>query len=348
MEKTLAEKYMNKIWQLFDEQFVLDLLRRELLPLYPTFSEIKRVSIKPYKKMIWETTYHVVIRFKVYFSDAAGTETILPIVCTAHSDEARENVFQALNYLWAENFPNTEFEIPRPLFYSAYFQGTFYRALSGENLLYYIKNRDFSEVERIVEASARLFARLHQIKISPAANFNLLNSRIATVIPGTANIFREMKARYGNRYNPALEKIYAYFIEQEQKFLAGEGQETLIHGDAHPENIIATANKIGLIDFADMCVADPARDLGAFLQQLEYKINSKVGDEALAKELKIKFLETYLAESGLTLSPEFQARIDLYYNWTAIRTAIYWFLKFGHNEERAENLLTQVQTRLSL
>jgi len=339
---------MNKIWQLFDEQYVLDLFRREFLPLYPSFKEIHRVSIKPYKKLIWETTYHVVIRFKIYFLDATDQEVMIPVVCTAHSEEPRENVFVALKYLWAENFPNREFEIPRPLFYSPYFRGTFYRALSGENLLYYIKNRELDEIRRIVVCSAKLFARLHAVKAEGEANFNPLNSRIETVVPGIETIFREMKARYGQKYTAELEKIYHHLINKEEEFFSSGLKKTIIHGDAHPENIIATEGKTGLIDFADMCLADPARDLGAFLQQLEYKINIKVGDESLAQETKELFLKEYLKAAGIELDESLQARINLYYNWTAIRTATYWFLKFEHNEERAAVLLNQVKANLKL
>lgn len=340
---------MNKIWKLFDDQFVLDYFKANILPLYPAFTDIARVTIKPYKKLIWETTYHVVIGFNAYLVDAAGRETRISIVCAAHSDEPRENVLKALQYLWQEKFPNGIFSIPKPLFYSEDFRGTFYRALSGDNLLHYIKDNNLLKIKNNVILSAQLFARLHGLKAGPEANFNPLNSRIETVIPGKTAIFKEMSERYEGKYDEVIKSIYNYCIEQENIFFARGDRLALVHGDAHPENIIATGEgKVGLIDFADLCLADPARDIGAFLQQLEYKINTKIGDGILAKEMMDLFLENYLQAANLESTPELQERIALYYNWTAMRTAIYWFLKFEHNEERAVKLLEQVKANLKL
>jgi len=340
---------MNKILQLFEEEFVVEYFKQELLPLYPAFKGIKRVVIEPYKKMVWETTYHVVIGFTVYFIAQDGREKKIPVVCSAHSDEPRENVYAALKYLWAKKFSSHGVDLPRPLFYSEKFNGTFYRAINGENLLHYIKEKDFANVEKIIIESAELFAKLHALPAGVEANFNPINSRIRTVIPGTEMIFSEMTARYGDKYCPDLKKIYQLFISQEEKFFNSGAQLKLIHGDAHPENIIKTsADRIGIIDFTDLCLSDPARDLGAFLQQLDYKIVMKMGNHEFADKMKKVFLSNYLISAGLDLSDDLQARIDLYYNWTAIRTSTYWFLKFGHNEERAEALLNTVKKNLKL
>ncbi|TSD01111.1 MAG: hypothetical protein Athens071426_710 [Parcubacteria group bacterium Athens0714_26] len=349
LEKTLAKDYMNKIRKLFDEQFVLDLFCREVLPHYSAFKSISRVEIRPYKDLVWDTTYHVVIGFNTYFLKPDGTEIKIPIFCSAHSDEPRENVYKALKYLWTHNFPGGFVDIPDPIFYSDDFRGTFYRGLRGDNMLHYIKNQDYEAVRHLVSLSARLFARLHSLPTSPDANVNPHNSRIRTVIPGLEKIYREMGERYNNKYNADLKKIYDYLTEREDKFFMSGQPLTLIHGDAHPENIIVTAlDRIGLIDFTDLCLGDFARDLGAFSQQLEYKILYKVGDEDFAAEMKSLFLTDYLRAANKELTADLQARIDLYYNWTAVRTATYWFLRFGHDEKRAEILLEKVKNNLKL
>lgn len=340
---------MNKILPLFDEKFALGYLRKKLLPLYPTFVDIKRVKIKPYKKMVWETTYHVVVGFEIYFLTPEGTEVKIPIVCSAHSDEPRDNVYVALKYLRKKEFNSDEIDLPRPLFYSKNFNGTFYRAIQGENLFYYIKNKEISSVEKIIAASAKLFARLHSLPSDPEANFNLTNARIKTVIPGVETIFQEMTARYGDKYTPTLKKIYGHFISQEEKFFASGAPLKLIHGDAHPENIIKTGeDRIGIIDFTDLCLSDFARDLGTFIQQLEYKIITKIGDKDLAERMKKLFLDNYLIAARLILDKDLQDRINTYYNWTAIRTATYWFLRFEPNEEKGGQLLEMVKNNLKL
>jgi len=192
---------MNKILELFDEQFVLDFLRREALPLYSEWSEITAVQIKPYKKMIWATTYHVVLEFQTTFKAADGRTAVIPVICSAHSDEPRKLVLNSLRYLEAHNFNTTNLTVPRPLFYSPHFRAAFYQGLQGENLFFYIKNRDFIEVEEMVRLAAQLFARLHAVPLEAGEKFNVLNSRIKTVVPGVDFIYREMSERYAKRYD---------------------------------------------------------------------------------------------------------------------------------------------------
>lgn len=340
---------MNKIMQLFDEAYVVDLFRKEVLPHYPSFVDIKRVVIRPYKELVWEKTYHVVISFTTFFSKPDGTEDKIPIVCSAHSEEERENVYRALKYLWEVKFPNESIDIPDPLFYSSYFRGTFYRGLKGENLLYYIKNKDIATVEKIIVASAGLLARLHALPAPAAANFNPINSRIRTVVPGAEHILKEIENRFPNKYIDDLRRIYAYLIDKEEAYFNRGERLSLIHGDAHPENIIQTsAERVGLIDFTDLCLGDPARDLGSFIQQLEYKIIRKASDNAWAAKMKKLFLDSYFAAADWEITPDLQERIDLYYNYTAIRTATYWLLKFDNDERAGIELLNMVKDNLKL
>lgn len=340
---------MNKILKLLDEEFVLELLRKEVLPQYPSFSALNKVEARPYKKFIWETTYHVVISWEAYFLTQDGEEVKLPIFCSAHSNETRENILEALQYLWANGFPDANFQLPRPLFYSREFNGTFYRGLRGENLLYYIKKSDRPEIEKIIKESAALFYKLHNLKIGPEANFNPINARIKTVIPGVKDILKEVDLRFKGRYTADLKQVYDYLIEQEERFFSAGGKLSLVHGDAHPENIIKTGeNKIGLIDLADLCLSDFTRDLGSFMQQLEYKIIVKAGDFEYAQTMKKLFLDTYFKIGGSKITPDLERRIKLYYNFTAIRTAVFFFLKDGHDEERGRTLLGGAKKDLNL
>lgn len=340
---------MNKILHLLDEDFALDYLKNKILFLYPQFSEVVRVKIRPYKKLIWETTYHVVIGFDVQFKNLNNELSWVTLVCSAHSNEARENIYKALKYLWRQKFNDQNVILPRPLFFSKGFNGTFYEAIPGESLLHYIKQNNLLEIEKIIKSAARLFARLHDMPVSPEANFNPSNAHIKTVIPGVDNIFKNMEERYPERYSEDLRYFYDYFISQEEAYFATNPDLRLIHGDAHPENIIKTgAESIGLIDFTDLCLGDFARDLGTFIQQLEYKIITKIGDHDLASRMKKLFLSEYLLAANLLDSPELQRRIKLYYNWTAIRTATYLFLKFDPHQEQGDDLFKKTKKNINL
>lgn len=341
--------YMNKILQLFDEKYVLAMFRRKLLPLYPTFSKIEKIKIIPYKKLIWTTTYHVVVGYDVYFLSPENEITKILVVCSAHSDEPRENLFAAMRYLWEHNLNTKDIDIPHPLFYSEYFRGAFYRGINGENLLYYIKNKEYEEVKKLLPHVARLFAKLHKLPAGEDTNFNPVNSRIKTVVPGVKNILREMSVRYHGKFDSGLKQMYDYFISQEDKIFAHKSNLRLIHGDAHTENVIKTGEEcIGLIDFTDFCLSDFARDLGTFIQQLEFKVVVKNGDKQIASELKDIFLSAYLEAAGLKMNADLEERIQLYYNWTAIRSSAFLFLKHESDSARAEILFNQVKENLNI
>jgi len=357
LAQTLAEKRlnflllqsMNKILSLFDENYVRELFTEKVLPLYPNFSGIEKIEIKPYKKMVWNTTYHVVISYYVYFTRPDRNSKKIFIVCSAHSEEPRDNVFRALEFLWKHNFNQEYIHIPRPLFYSEYFRGIFYRGIKGETLLHYIKNAQHQEVEKLLPLAAEAFVRLHQLPAGTATNFNPINSRIRTVIPGVNNILREMSLRYQGKFDRDLIKIYDYLIAQEDYFFKKHLSLNLIHGDAHTENIIKIGEgRIGLIDFTDFCLGDFARDLGTFLQQLEYKVIIKLNDKELAEKFKKIFLDSYLEIAGIKHSAQLEKRIRLYYNWTAIRTVVFLFLKHDSDPQRGEALLNKVKKDLNI
>jgi len=355
---------MNIIYQLFDEKFVTKLFKQRILPRYPDFVAIKKIEIQPHKKYIWEKTYHVVIEFKTTFLARNGKIKNLPIYCTAHSDEPRKNVYSALKFLWDHSFAKGNLTIPHPLFYSNRFRATFYRGVEGKNLYQFIREKNYQEIEKIVIKSARWFAKLHKLPTDKAKNFNKDNSRITTVIPGVKYILNTVKHDYSQYYS-AFQQIYQIILEKEKQFFSSTKQRWLIHGDAHPENIIKMSEaKIALIDFTDICLADFTRDLGAFLQQLEFMIQRKIGNKNYIARIKTIFLENYLNNAkihpthsnhcdnsaknvmvkmcGVKLDNSVKQRIENYYNWTALRTATFFLLKDKPEPERAHGLLVKI------
>ncbi|MDD2680510.1 MAG: phosphotransferase [Patescibacteria group bacterium] len=339
---------MNKILALFDEKVVRELLEREVLPLYPDFTRILSLKIKPYKEFIWTSTYHVVIAYRVTFLDIAGEKNKLEIVCSAHSNEPREVVFKVLKYLEKSDLSDDNIALPRPLFFSSEYNGTFYRAVEGKHLLRFIKEGKKMKIKKMITQSAYLFTRLHNLGLPEDLSiFSDANRSLQTVVPGRDLIVHEIRDRFGNIYVDSISELYDYFIAEEKKFFNSTDRRWLIHGDAHPENIIAAGkNRIGLIDFTDFCPADFARDIGTFMQQLEYKIMRHFNDQSLASAMKQLFLKSYLEYSGLTLDASLQARIDLYYNWTAIRTATFWLLKHDCEPNKAANNIDKVKNNL--
>jgi len=339
---------MNKILKLFDEQYVSDLFKRKIMPLYPDFKEIKNIKISPVKKKVWTSTYHVVIEFLTTFSTADGQLIELPIYCSAHSSEPRKNSFKALSFLSEQGFDQGHLTIPRPLFFSDYFNGYFYRGVQGKNLYYYIRHQNFAEIKNIIPKAAAWFAKLHNLPVAKAKNFNEQNSRVVTVIPGFKLIFNKLRSDYPDYYG-AYKETFEFIEQKEKNFLSSLDRHWLIHGDAHPENVIKmSADTIALIDFTDICLADFARDLGSFLQQFEYMSIRKIEDNNYIKTIHDLFLNSYLDLTKKRLDDSLRERINYYYGWTALRTATLFLLKEEPEPERAHELLFKVRKDLKL
>lgn len=339
---------MNKIKDLFDRTKVIKLLKRKLLPLYPNFSEIKDLEIIDHKRNIWGSTYHVVLEFKTQFINHDNEIITLPIFCTAHSSEPRKNVYDSLKFLWQSSFSSGDLSIPHPLFYSEYYNGTFYRGAEGWNLYRFIRDKNFSEIEVILPRAAAWFAKLHAIPTTNAPNFNEDNSRIATVYPGIPHILARIKDDYPDYYQ-FYKTVYSMLDSQEKKFFASTQERYLVHGDAHPENIIKMSErKIAVIDFTDLCLADFARDLGTFLQQLEFMCKRKINDLAYVEKVKKLFLDSYTEVAKITINGKIKERIDTYYYWTAIRTATFFLIKYDAEPKRAYAILGDISNKLGI
>lgn len=326
----------NIIWDLLQEDFVEKYLSEKL------GKKVKLLSIHDYKKQIWLTTYHVVFCYIVLLD---GEE--LPIFVTAHDHEHREYALKSLQYLQSKGFGKGDYLVPEPLFYDEKYNGTFYIGLTGKNVYHYIQKNDRFEVEKLVAKTAKWFAKLHELSAETGLELNKEHGRIRTIAPGADAILSSVNMNY-SQYIHLYDEFYRYFIETEESNLQ-KIRASIIHGDAHPENIIRiNADQIGVIDFVDMTTGDPMRDVASFLQQLNYMGMRKIGDRAFVEKIKDIFLTTYLNSAKIEITADVQSRLDLYYNWTCIRTATFFLMKHNPEPERAEPLIREVADKLSL
>jgi Ser/Thr protein kinase RdoA (MazF antagonist) len=194
--------------------------------------------------------------------------------------------------------------------------------------------------------SALWFAKLHKLSPSGARNFNRKNSLIETTVPGAKHWLHSIAERQPEFYNE-VKAVFEHLNLAEKKFFRSTPRRWLIHGDAHPENVVKISEKkIGVIDFTDLCLADFARDVGSFLQQLDYMMRRHVPDKMAIMETKKLFLETYLAARKIPLDADLQQRIQTYYHWTALRTTIFFLVKEHPEPERARELIDDIQKDL--
>ncbi|MFA5644283.1 MAG: phosphotransferase [Patescibacteria group bacterium] len=344
----------NKINKLLRDKYVLDLFNRKILPFYPDFKKIEKIKIIYHKDYIWESTYHVVLEFKTFFSYSSEKSKklktkALSFFCTAHSSEPRKNVYDTLNYLWNSGFSRGFLTVPKPMFYSKYFNASFYRGVKGESLLHYIKKNNKKDIEKTVKKTAEWLAKLHKTPISNSINLNKKNNRIKTVVPGYRDILRKIEEKYNDKYVKDIQKIYDFLIDLEDDFFELSSKRWLIHGDAHPENIIKIGRqKIAMIDFTDICVSDFARDLGTFIQQLEYKLIRYNYTKGYIQKIKDFFIETYCKNAKIKYNIRLKERVKLYYHWTAVRTSVFWLLRHDPKPDRAEVLIAETKNKLKI
>lgn len=339
---------MNKILNLFDQAYVNNLFKEKILPLYPDYAEIKEIKISPVKKNVWTTTYHVVIEFSALFSNSRGALLNVPVYFTAHSSEPRKNSYSALLYLWQSGFSEGDLIAPRPLFFSDYFNGYFYHGISGRCLYDYINDRNYQEIEKIVARAAAWLAKLHRTPVSIDCNFNPANSRVLTVVPGVDKILSKINRLYPDS-TQSYKNIYKLIMRKEAEYFSSASRQYLIHGDAHPQNVIKIdEKKIAIIDFTDICLGDFARDLGSFLQQLEYMALKKITDLSFVEKIKKIFIDNYFGLAKITMNEGLKSRIANYYNWTALRTATFFMLKENPEPERSYVLLEKISANLNI
>lgn len=319
---------MKDITLLLDQNFITDFFNKRILPQYPNFTSIKNIEIKAHKKYIWPNSHHIVLEYITNFHTSIGDTKTISIFTTSHSKESREHVYKSLNFLWENGFNNPNTTIPHALYYSRKFNACFYEGINGPTLYQLIKEQDVTRIKKLLPQVALWFSKLHSIK-EPTHNYKLHKSTIETVIPGKAHILNTIKTIEPKIY-PIFKKIFTHVIDFEKSQLTQTNNLKAVHGDAHPENIIRISeNKMGIIDFTDLCITDFARDLGTFTQQLEYMSTRKLNDPKISQELSNIFLNHYFKYAKINKDSNVEARIKNYYHWTTIRTATY-FLTQGN------------------
>lgn len=337
----------NKILDLFDERTILEIFNETILPLYPDFSAIDSVVINPKKNNVWSETYHVVIEYITRFVGPDGRRAEKSIFATAHDSEPRNVVFNNLKLLADNGFIDDEPISPRPLFHSPLYNATFYEGISGHTLYHYLRSDNRQEVISHLPAVASWFARLHSLDIT-APGFTMNVQTVDLVVPGLEKVLQKINERSPHLL-PIFESIYSEMISKEKKSIADKSNLRIIHGDAHAENVIITKNgQVAVIDFTDMTLSDFARDIGSFLQQLEFKIMNISTDASFAEQAKNLFLSNYIENAKIELTDDLAARIATYHAFTAMRTATYFLVKHDPAPHRSLPLILQAAAKLNL
>lgn len=325
--KEVPPKIRKKMEQLLDDNFIKDFFDKNLITFFKTAKQIKKIERKVYKIIRGKETYTFVFEFKLELILKNNRIAKKSVFCTAHSKPYKNKALLYMQILYENGFQKSPYKIPRPLLYAAELKAGFYEGAEGQTLLYYLKRNQHKKITRTVKDAARWISKLHHLDIKKFNSAKITLRKIKDNHPSGRIVLKEMKKNYPKLYKE-FHPLYKRTLYWEKKMFHKKNV-SVIYGDYHPENIIVPKNGhagIVVIDFNDLSLGDPYRDLGAFSEQVEF-MSGKYMAAKKAREWSKIFLDEYAKINKLTFDKEDLQRINLYSLWTCLRNIIYFYYK---------------------
>jgi len=152
------------------------------------------------------------------------------------------------------------FIVPQPLGYDDSVKTVWQTGLSGTPLIDVVRGGEYGD---FIERAARGLASLHRIDPGGLSRITL-GDRLAPVLAAAAELaeaFPRLRAR--------LEAL-AFRLENEAPRLS-PGRDGLVHGDFLLKQLVVHDGRLGVFDFDNFTLGDPAQDLANFLVDLHYQ-----------------------------------------------------------------------------
>jgi len=331
---TSAKNY--RLSDLAKPEVVKTILQDILAEFYPDHTKVTDISLTTHKRHFKDTALsRIVIGCTITCSDKKPLELII----AAAEDGTREEAFANTQLLYQHGFDRGNLLVTRPLVYLAGPQAMVYETAMGKPLYQFLKQQPaFDDLLQPLNLAASWLKKLHQLELTPdeakiIRGYNW--DRVVGLIKPYINIFAEESAKQSEKLKKILQRLIAYHQD-----LSGPVQPRLVYGDYHPENIIISslqAKEIIGIDFTDLTYGDPYRDLGTFIQQLDFMSQRFLPREEINK-LKKHFLRSYFDRRFSELPLAYIQRINLYQALTALRTAVWLFKLTGRRQVSLECL----------
>ncbi|MFH1030833.1 MAG: aminoglycoside phosphotransferase family protein [bacterium] len=329
--KEVPQKLRIKMDQLLDDKFMKNFLEGNLKTFFEGAMAIKDIRKIVYKEVRGNFDYTLVIEFEMeILFDDRKTKT-KSIFCKAHSDERKNKSTLYMELLYKNGFNKGLYHVPRPLTYIPEFRAGFYEGVRGHNLLYFLSQKDHEKIKTIVKDAANWIKKLHDFELKKLDHLKITASKIEDNRPPIKQVFAKMKQKFPQLY----ENFFPLYVETrkyEAKFLKELNRQEktkLIYADYHPENVIVPSHSqkgICVIDFTDLALGDPYRDVGTFMEQVEFMARKFMPRDE-AKYWKKFFLDEYIRINNLKMTTRDYQRINLYCLWTCLRNIIYFFYK---------------------
>ncbi len=188
------------------------------------------------------------------------------------NNDARKRImvdFYLLSYLQNK----ISADIPVPLFKDIKSKIAVYSVVVGSPMSEAkYKKMSISEKDKFAKNIALFLSQIHNTPIDIAQKCHIPNP---SIIKQNQEIFEDIK--FLNSYITSDEKKTIVNFVEKRKFVLKGYMPTLIHGDLTSDNIFIdknTNNRLGIIDFSDAIISDPARDFASLFFCGEKFVNS--------------------------------------------------------------------------
>lgn len=322
-DKLVAERSANAA---LDYSVITRLMREVVKHNYPEIKTINSISYETYKRRVGQHHSAFNYGYTIHATRPDGSRAQLLLIYSAHTDGSRAYAYEIMRELIASGFNEGPFRIIRPLEYRDDLQALIYEGTPGSKLFTYMqKKASVTDLSHCVTLVAHWIKKFHTQQLTDrmkklAHTFDWQN--INTPI---MEIMADVK-RLDTAQGEKLEHFVAAFGKQERN-LSAAAPQGLVYGDLHPENIIVPELRAGdltMIDFTDVSIGDQLRDIGTFIQQMQFMGKPFYSLDELQVILHTH-LEAYFGKPFTALSQDEFARINLYQAWNALRSFVYFF-----------------------
>ena len=189
-----------------------------------------------------------------------------------------------------------------------------------------------------------LLAKIHKVKHTEQTTFDLWSDFLyASKRFGSED---RLMNHPDSRMKALINKAKPYLIDHTERF--GHVQESLVHGDVTPSNILVLNNEVGLIDWEFSRFKDPMSDFStAFYEDMEF--NKGKWRVQITKPQKTALYDGY-RQAGGVINEE---RITMWMNHDKLGAAVYlWWLtndsgRTDHSKAQRDQYILDLEALLS-
>lgn len=276
------------------------LLQKKLALIFP------KENLKPKKvillkdKLIFQNQYKLTVLVNL------GNPPIKDIILEFHdnADYFYRNLFAL------KNFPKIKIETAKLFGFFEKEKIIVRECLRGQFLIELLRKKvlNFKQLSELTKKSGFWLAKIHCFSLKTDFPYlkKKLNRKIEREI--LAKTIRFIKPNIKD-LKPTIERNLSLLLKKMDE-LAKINKLSLIHGDYQAANFWLGKKGLRISDFDTLELGNPARDLGRFLWQLSYSLETAGCQQEKIEKLEEIFLEEYLNYNKIKLEPDFKTNIS--------------------------------------